>query len=59
MFVGNNIKPSTSRVLPSRNCKPKNFHDESQDDTEEDESELEGMNTVSLANPPIEIPRYV
>ena len=35
VFVSNTI-PSTSRALPSRNCKPKNFHEsdeESQDDT--------------------------
>ena len=50
-------KPSTSRVLPSRICKPQNF---SQDDTEEDQSVHQDLNNVSKSeeNPP-EIPRYV
>ena len=41
-------KPSTSRALPSRNCKPKNFHES------DDKSEHEDLNTVAG-----EIPRYV
>ena len=48
------------RIIPSRNCRPKNFPDESQDNTEEDQSVHEDLNNVSKSeeNPP-EIPRYV
>ena len=48
LFIATNIKPSTTRVLPSRNCKPKNFHES------DDKSEHKDMNTISG-----EIPRYV
>ena len=66
VFVSNTI-PSTSRALPNRNSKPKNFHEsdnENQDDTEEDESELEDMNSEEnnvgkMENPPSEIEKYV
>ena len=42
-----NIQPSTSRSLPTRNCKPNKFNksDDDQNDTEEDESELDDSNT--------------
>lgn len=34
------VQPSTSRSLPTRNCKPKNFREKNQNHTEEDESEV-------------------
>merc|ERR1712080_802371 len=51
-----NVQPSTSRSMPSRNCKPKNFHesDESQDVTEEDESDPDEPSESEELNEPSE-----